>query len=361
MATYRDRYGNTVTAPMAPPARPSAVDDEVDKALADILGEGGGGNGGGDGGGGNSDPGGGGGASPVLGPNGELIAWSVPGAPVRQFDLTTGEYVMVPGKPSLRSATVQEKRAWAAGASGTAGGLGGGGGARGRTVFPWERDAAELQNELRRKQIETFGQDREDALRKFDLQFGSSEEQRGIDNAYRNAQFAWQQAVKAQDFEEARRQFDLMQGLRVRAADLQDRQFGLDEQKFGLQSELGYADSRRADVRTNLDRAGAFGYTLDDSLGVAAGTQTAAEKQRLFGNTLALGDRRQQQANLEDERRQRGLELANTLALRQTEQQRAAAQDEEQKRRFDVQTMIAGRRQAAPQVTVVAGMGGRRF
>ena len=214
---------------------------------------------------------------------------------------------------------------------------GGGGGARGRDPGLQAKTEAETEAVRARMQREI-----EDAAfrREVDTRnFGVSEEQRGIDNAYRDARFKYEQAKAAQDFGEAQRQFDKMQQLREAAQ-------ALNERKVTSDIALGESADRRGNLGINLQRNEQAGYVVDaEGTGLAAGTLTAAEQERRFNrnrtiaqDAIGLGER-------EQERRQRGLAFEAELLSRQQSRQDADLDREQRRREFEVglQTQVASR------------------
>jgi hypothetical protein len=183
-------------------------------------------------------------------------------------------------------------------------------GGSGRTVFPWERQEAELRNRLLELQVENY--DPRLPRDQFDLQaelgrgrLGLEREQFGQnviwgnrDRDFRDAVQKWQEAVDARNFEAAQFWKQKAYELDQRAADRADKQ-------LGLSAELGYAESRRADLRSNLERANALGYFVDDTAGVPAGTLTVSEQQRRFSNLLAQQDRAAALREAEQARKER--------------------------------------------------------
>ena len=209
----------------------------------------------------------------------------------------------------------------------------GSGGARARAPrWPEEVEGAQLENELRRAQLAKLGMSAEDTA--FEREYRSQRD--AINDAFKEAQFAYQKATDTRNFAEQQRQFDLMQKLREQAA-------ALDEKQFQVQTELGYANSRRQDLGVNLQRAETLGYDPDGATGVAPGTLTARAKQQQYANVLGIQDREEQRALQEQARKdqQEQQQFQRGVTIRQLDEGDAAREEQESGVRLDRALRVA--------------------
>ena len=210
---------------------------------------------------------------------------------------------------------------------------GGSGGARARAPrYPDEVEAAQLENELRRAQLAKLGMSAEDTA--FEREYRGQRD--AINDAYREARFAYEKATDERNFGEQQRQFGLMQKLREQAA-------ALDEKKFSVSTDLGYAGSRREDLGVNLRRAETLGYDPDGATGVAPGTLTALAKQQQYSNVLGIQDREEQRALQEQARKdqQEQQQFQRGVTIRQLDESDAAREEQESGVRLDRALRVA--------------------
>lgn len=210
-----------------------------------------------------------------------------------------------------------------------------GGAGRDRFRFPEEIEEAGLRNAMLRQQLALAeGTPEERAYNR-----AYREQRDAIDDAFKEAQFAFEKARDERNFGEQQRQFDLMQKLRERRAELDDKQ-------FQVQTELGYAGSRRADLGVNLQRAEMLGYDPNGDTGVAPGTLTASERSRQYQQQLGVQDRATRAAEAE-RARQDALdqqEFGRSVTIRQMNEQEAARGEQERMAQIDQALNVAGRR-----------------
>ena len=210
---------------------------------------------------------------------------------------------------------------------------GGGTGGRSRAPrYPDEEEEAQLRNEMLRAQLAKLGMSAEDTA--FEREYRSQRD--AINDAFKEAQFAYQKATDTRNFAEQQRQFDLMQKLREQAA-------ALDEKQFQVQTELGYANSRRQDLGVNLQRAETLGYDPDGATGVAPGTLTARAKQQQYSNVLGIQDREEQRALQEQARKdqQEQQDFQRGVTIRQLDEGDAAREEQESGVRLDRALRVA--------------------
>lgn len=219
---------------------------------------------------------------------------------------------------------------------GSAGGSGGSGGARARAPrYPDEEEEAALKNDLLRAQLAKLGMSAEDTA--LEREYRSQRD--AINDAYREARFAYEKATDERNFGEQQRQFGLMQKLREQAA-------ALDEKRFSVQTDLGYAGSRREDLGVNLRRAELYGYDPNGDTGVAPGTVTASERSRQYQQQLGIQDRTNAQAERERERlmQQEREQFQRGVTIRQLDEGDAARAEQERGVRLDRAIRVAGMR-----------------
>lgn len=213
---------------------------------------------------------------------------------------------------------------------------GGSGGGRARAPrYPDEEEEAALKNDLLRAQLAKLGMSAEDTA--FEREYRGQRD--AINDAYREARFAYEKATDERNFGEQQRQFGLMQKLREQAA-------ALDEKKFSVSSELGYAGSRREDLGVNLRRAEVYGYDPNGDTGVAPGTVTASERSRQYQQQLGIQDRTNAQAERERERlmQQEREQFQRGVTIRQMDEGDAARAEQERGVRLDRAIRVAGMR-----------------
>lgn len=234
-------------------------------------------------------------------------------------------------------------------------------GGTGRTVFPWEREGAEIQNALARLRLETYPEDR--AMER-DIGYGNLDIARGrlgLDTELGRGKLDLERLIAAEGTW-AQRAADLLGRGQLeeskRAAMMQEQ---LASQRQELQRRLGEAESQRGDLRANLERNEAFGYVVDPvGTGVDKGTLTASERQRRTSNAMAQSQQMFNRSQAEEAQRRQAAEFAIGLRERGRAQEFAAGQAEDQARRADLALKLQAMRRPAAQVTIAPPMGPQR-
>lgn len=224
-------------------------------------------------------------------------------------------------------------------------------------------EAQQIQNALARLRLETYPEDRQ---MERDIGYGNLDIARsrlGLDTELGRGKLDLERLIAAEGTWAQRAADALARGQleeSKRAAQVAEQ---LAERRLTLQQSLGEADSRRGDLRANLERNEAMGYVVDPmGTGVEMGTLTAAERQRRTQNAMAQSGQLFQQRNAEEAQRQRAAEFAVGLRERARAQQFAEDQAEDQGRRADLALQLQAMRPRPATVTIAAPGGPlRRF
>ena len=171
-----------------------------------------------------------------------------------------------------------------------------------------------------------------------------------------NAEGSW--AQRAADLN-ARGQLEEAKAARLKANEFSLRRAELEDRDLGLRAELGYADSRRADTTSNVNRANVFGQDIDGKATGTVGMLTAGEQQRRFGNANLIGQQNLAQGNLEQQRKTDSDRYITGLRMQQDQQRVAQGQAEGQDARaqLGLQLQFMNQRAAGPMQRVTGPRG----
>lgn len=278
----------------------------------------------------------------------------VPGAMQEVYDPATGTRKMIQGPPKTYAGGTARRRP-AAGS--------GGGGRVGRdpTLAALDQLRLEAAQRAAANADEDRARDEESRQAGLDIargNLGVSQGNLGVNQG----NLALQQLIAAegswaQKAADAVARGSLAEAIEARKMQnlFSQRRADLEDKDFGLRSELGYADSRRSDMNSNINRANVFGQDIDGNATGTVGMLTAGEQQRRFGNANLIGQQTLQQGNLEQARKTQQEQWLAGLRMQQEGQAFAQRQAENQ----DVRSDLALKIQMANQRARGGGTGGR--
>ena len=171
-----------------------------------------------------------------------------------------------------------------------------------------------------------------------------------------NAEGSW--AQRAADLN-ARGHLEEAKAARLKANEFSLRRAELEDRDLGLRAELGYADSRRADTTSNVNRANVFGQDIDGKATGTVGMLTAGERQNRFSNANLISQQNLAQGNLEQQRKTDSDRYITGLRMQQDQQRVAQGQAEGQDARaqLGLQLQFMNQRAAGPMQRVTGPRG----